>query len=367
MLRPSPQTSLARLSPWVARVALCSFVLLGIFTVALSCSRFQSGFAGGLPRVQEAPSDVQLYAAEVSRIAHGESYYQAASDELQVRGYPTRNLMNWRTPLPMWLMGKLPSIAWSKALLGIGVLATMFLTFIFLAKEGSLMQGAVGCVMVFGALLPVWLGDLLVMPVLWAGTFIALSVLCYGLGSWKWGILFGLAALFFRDLAGLYCVLAIVLAITERRKEEVLAWMVGLSVYAVFLAWHALQVSQNLGPGGIAHENSWLQFGGTAFVLSAVQMNAFLLVLPQWVAALYFTAAMLGLASWNSAGGRRVTLVVAAYTILWGFVGYDFNQYWGSMMAPLFCLGAARSGAALRDLCIAGRWRQVGQKATATA
>ncbi len=336
-------------------VAALGFVAFAVF---LSCSQFQSGYAGGPPRIN-APSDIQLYAAEVRRISEGEGYYQAAADELRTRGYPTQNIMNWRTPLPMWLIGKLPSLAWSKALLGLAVVATLLLTFVLLSSEGGLLQAAVGVILLFGAMLPVWLGELFVMPVLWAGTFIALSVVCYGLGAWRWGVVFGLAALFFRDLAGLYCVIALALAVTERRRAEILGWSLGLGVYAIFFAWHAQHVWQLLGPNELAHHQSWLQFGGTAFVLSAVQMNAFLLVLPQWVAAVYFSAAMLGLASWQSPIGRRVTLVVVAYTLLWGFVGHDFNQYWGSMIAPLFCLGAVRSGAALRDICQAAQLRQL--------
>ena len=47
-----------------------------------------------------------LYRAEVDRIRNGEGYYQAAAAELTARGYPTRSVFNWRTPLPMWLLGK---------------------------------------------------------------------------------------------------------------------------------------------------------------------------------------------------------------------------------------------------------------------
>ena len=36
------------------------------------------------------------------RIRAGEGYYQVAAEELVERGYPTRSVFNWRTPLPMW-------------------------------------------------------------------------------------------------------------------------------------------------------------------------------------------------------------------------------------------------------------------------
>ena len=45
----------------------------------------------------------------VDRIHAGEGYYRAAGDELRGRGYPTRSVFNWRTPLPMWLIGRMPA------------------------------------------------------------------------------------------------------------------------------------------------------------------------------------------------------------------------------------------------------------------
>jgi hypothetical protein len=39
-------------------------------------------------------------------------------------------------------------------------------------------------------------------------------------------------------------------------------------------------------------------------------------------------------------------MYIAAFAI----VGQEFNRYWGLMIAPLFCFGAVRAPAALRDL-----------------
>ncbi len=37
--------------------------------------------------------------------------------------------------------------------------------------------------------------------------------------------------------------------------------------------------------GDDPHPNGWLQFGGALFVIAVSQMNAYLLLLPQWVSA----------------------------------------------------------------------------------
>ena len=58
-----------------------------------------------------------------------------------------------------------------------------------------------------GPLLPCILSDLYVLPVLWAGVFIGLSVCAYGVRRPYLGVAAGLAAVFFRELALPYCLL----------------------------------------------------------------------------------------------------------------------------------------------------------------
>jgi hypothetical protein len=84
-------------------------------------------------------------------------------------------------------------------------------------------------------------------------------------------------------------------------------------------------------------------------------MNAWLLLLPQWVTALYLAAALLGFACWSTPAGQRVGLTVAIYLIAFSIVGQPINQYWGSMIAPLLCLGAARFPVACGEYMIAAR------------
>ena len=92
----------------------------------------------------------------------------------------------------------------------------------------------------------------------------------------------------------------------------------------------------------MAHADGWIRFGGAGFLISTAQMNAYLLLLPQWVTAMYLSCVAAGRRRWNTPGGTRIGLTIAVYAIAFSVAGHDFNQYWGSLTAPLFCLAACR-------------------------
>src|SRR5204863_6881445 len=104
-----------RLPPWQEWLALSGAVLLAIVAVWVTLSPARSGFADTAENGK--PSAVALYNAEIQRMRSGEGYYEAAAAELRARGYPTASVFNWRTPLPMWLIAKLPEPA-GKVLIG---------------------------------------------------------------------------------------------------------------------------------------------------------------------------------------------------------------------------------------------------------
>jgi hypothetical protein len=359
MTKSSSATGYARLPPWQARGVLAAFVLLSCFCLAVApeppptCNVREEGSQTG---------DVALYRAEIARIHAGEDYYQVAGEELVARNYPTRSVFNWRTPLPMWLIGKLPAVVLGKMLLCGLALAVLLLAFEATSREepNIYRRAAPLVVLLIGALLPCILGDLFVMPVLWAGTLIALSLCAYGVGQPALGVAAGLAAVFFRELALPYCVLAAALAWRHRRRRELAAWFAGLAAWAVFFGLHAWHVHQIVPPGALAHRQGWIQLGAAPFVLATVQANACLLLVPSWVTVLYFVAAMLGLAGWNTPMGERVGLSLCLFVAAFSIVGQDFNRYWGMMIAPLLCFGAVRAPISLWDLCRAAKGWSVG-------
>ena len=205
------------------------------------------------------------------------------------------------------------------------------------------------------------------MPVVWSGVLIGLSWCLFSMERRRLGVGLGIAALFVRELAAPFCLACLVLAFVERRWREACLWLAGMLAYGAFYGWHVYEVMALVGPNDRAHAVGWLQFGGAAFVISLAQMNAFLLLLPQWVTAIFFPLAMLGFASWNTPIGRRAAFSTSAFVILFAFVGQPFNQYWGSLFAPLLCLGAAQAPAAIKDLVQRARFGRACSESAAIA
>jgi hypothetical protein len=340
-------SSFARLSPAAARGVLAVTVAVVVSFVGISLSPLAGGFAGPRP---PGPADVALYQAEIARIVNGEGYYEAATHELHELGYPTLSVFNWRTPLPMWLLGQLPSEVMRRLLIGGLAVLLLGLALAVTVREGTAVRGLLCGLLMSGALLPGWLEQIYVMTEVWAGILICLSVCAYGLRRPAWGVAFGLSSIAVRELAAPYCVICLALAIYDRRWRETVAWLIGLTAYLVFYAWHAHYVMSLVLPGDHAHDGSWLQFGGAPFVIAVTQMNGYLLLLPQWISAIYLPLALLGFAGWNTATGLRAGLTACAFVVLFAFVGHSFNQYWGSLIAPLLTLGATQAPTAIADL-----------------
>lgn len=339
-----------------AILTLALFVLTAAMFVAVSLSPLAEGFADAANR---GPGDLGLYSAEVTRIHAGESYYDAAAAELAARGYPMQSVFNWRTPLPVRLIAALPEPLVANVLLVAVSLALVVLSFALLADEGGIMQGFAGVLLLSGALLPCFLGEPVLLSELWAGVLVALSAVCLARDHRLPGIAIGVGALFLRELAAPYVLVCLALTTYERRYRELGLWALGLTAYAAFYAWHVTQVLSRIPSEAHAHTDGWLRLGGAGFLIATAQMNAYLLLLPQWVAAIFLAAALLGAATWNTAGGRLIGFTIAAYTAAFALVGNDFNQYWGCLTAPLLCLAAARAPFVLR-----GCWRLATQPAT---
>jgi hypothetical protein len=356
---PESSRAFGSLSPTQGRAVVAVIIAVALLFVAITFSPLKSGYADAPDR---GPSDFALYRAEIDRMHAGESYYDVAGDELRTRGYPTRSVFNWRTPLPMWLVAKLPDPAVGQTVLVLLAVGMWLLAFGLLESQLGRRASVVGMLTISGTVLPCMLGDLFVMPELWAGILIGLSAVAYGGERRKLGFAAGLSALFVRELSGLWCLTCLVFDARERRWRGVALWASGLAVYAVYFAVHVTAVLPLISAGDVAHEHGWVRFGGAGFVISTVQVNAWLLLLPQWITAVYFVAALVGAAGWSSSAGQRIGLGVAGYALAFAIVGQPFNQYWGSLTAPLFALAASAFPVIAGDL-----WRTAFGRPVATA
>jgi hypothetical protein len=329
----------------------CSLAVLALATAA--------GFWFVVAPVSETPStnsddkggaDLQAYRRIVERVHNGESYYAAAAGELRSGGYPTGSVFNWRPPTYAWVLGSLPGSRWAQVLLGALAMATLMLTYTALKKEAGNWRAICGTLLLLGAFQWCVDGDAFLSQELWVAVLIALSVACYTLGRRPAGLAAGLAALFFRELALGYCLVAMVLAFSNGRKREVYLWLVGVSLWTMFQAWHFANVKSLVTPEDRL-PGSWLQFGGPAFVLDTCRMNVFLRAAPAWLITIYLVLSLLGLAVRPGENGLLALLTVCGYAAAFLVVGHPFNDYWGLLYAPLLPLGIVWAPAALRDLC----------------
>ncbi|MBN2578897.1 MAG: hypothetical protein JXB10_07895, partial [Pirellulales bacterium] len=134
--------------------------------------------------------DGPLYRAEIERIRHGEGYYQAALAEMTHSAYPTRSVFNWRTPLPMWLIGHLPANEYGRILLIVLCLLLSALTFqaVFVQQlcemppRQAVILGIATVLLLWGPLSLAVRNLHYTMPIIWAGIGIALSCAAYGSG-----------------------------------------------------------------------------------------------------------------------------------------------------------------------------------------
>lgn len=336
---------------WAARLKLAAIFALAVLGVGITFSPWRTGYADDTTRNPQG--DIALFRAIVDRVHDGQRFYEASGQEMRARRYPTASPFNWRMPLPLWLVGELPEFALAKAILALVALTVLVWGFDWLAREASLGGALGGGLILTGALMPTVLGDLAVMPELWSGLFIALSLCCYGRKFDDGAVVAGVAALFLRELAAPYVVLMIVLAAHERKRRELVRWLVGLAAFGGYYAFHLWQVASHRLPTDLAHPQGWMQFLGLPFVISTAQMNCYLLLLPQWVTALFVALALAGVSIWNTPAQTRLGCAVLGYCAAFSMVGQEFNQYWGSMYAPLLALAAGRSAH-----CLARLWKQ---------
>jgi hypothetical protein len=343
----------ASLQRWQAWLVLGATVALLVGCSLLASSRLIDS-AG----IQLFPlSDTQRYRQELARLHAGENYYEVTHQELTAGGYAVITTFNWRLPLWAWMMAGLPEIEWARWLL----IGCCYLT-AGLGAAVVLRDCGLGCMVGFLVLLAgafVWaaLYDNFASHELWSGMLVALSVASLGLG-WRWlGVAAGLLALFFRELALVYVVVATAQACWEGRRREGIVWLGGLALFGVALALHHLEVSRRVADLDRVGAD-WFEWHGLHFVLWTCRMNTLVGLLPYCGSALYLVLGLLGLAGWRGPTGVLLALTCFGYVAAFCIVGKLVNFYWGAMYAPLLAFGVVRAPGALRDLFIAARGRR---------
>ncbi len=296
-------------------------------------------------------NDLETFRIVVSRVRGGESFYDATQDVFRARNYPTRSVFNWRTPFYAWFLGRVTGDQLGRWLLIVGVVLVILLWCRELLSDCGLVWGSVGGLLLVGSMGWAFGDKMFLFTELWAAMLIGLSLAAMRRGWTPVGILAGLAAVFYRELAVPYAVVACGLAAWRGRREAI-TWLVGLLVYVAFMTWHASIIHVRLTEADQMLAGGWVRFGGIRFLLATTQTNLFLMPLPLWVTALFLAGACLGLTSMKGEVGLLAGLTGLAYLGAYSVVGNPFNYYWGFIDAPLLALSVAYAPEALKGLVL---------------
>jgi hypothetical protein len=290
---------------------------------------------------QTGEGDLGLFRAVVSGERAGRSYYEAYGAESRARGYPTRSVFNWRQPL---LLRTIALVSPRGALVLLIALAVALVV----QAHTLLRRELLWVLTVINAAAIAIVPGGVYFTETWAGLCLGMSALAYARQRETTGASWALLALFIRELAAPYCVIAAVIALSRRRWREVGMWMGGAVLYVLYFGLHVWQVWQQVLPGDHAHGHSWLYGGGLSFVLKVWQMNGVLMTAPVPFFAVVVVA---GLAAWwATTMPLHVRASVVVYSVLFLFVGLPFNTYWGELIAPLVALWLAYAPIGLSTL-----------------
>ncbi len=338
-------------SRWPARALLILLALLVAYPLIQT--------AAPVPKVsgsvKEDRADVLLYDHIVERVRAGGNYYTIAAQAQRDGGYPLRPFVTMRPPTLAVIQASLPNRT-TVSLLFWGLIATTIITWGHRLRHSGLPMPRVilGVLLVAGGAATLTLPELLVWHEAWAALLIALSLALRSDKCFAASIGVGLAAVLIREIAIIYPLVMFGVALLERRWRETGAWATIILIFAVFIAWHALQVAAVVHPGDMASPG-WAAAGGWRFVVTMLWLTGPWRVLPFWIASLGIPLSLLGWSGWRTSTGLRGALILLGYAAAFAMFGRPDNFYWGFLVAPLLPLGLLMAPNALVDLSRAAR------------
>jgi hypothetical protein len=337
-------TRFAAMQSWkacVVFIALISLILFGIIFCKNSVPEYKDTkgtFAG----------DSAAYLTVLERVRAGEGYYKVFGEELRSRNYGVRPFFNWKLPTLTFLLASMPSPQVARWLLILITAITLILWLKILAKKGGFIMAGFAALLLSGVAACSITPQGFVFYEIWAGVLIALSIAAYQYNR-PVSIASGLAALFIRELALPFALIMLFMAYKDKRPKEVIAWLVGIFAFFIYLAVHAKIVSAFIA-GADPKSVSWLQLGGWKFVLSTARWSLATNRTPWWANSIILPLSILGLYGWPGKIGSRTFLTLSAYIGAFLIVGRADNYYWGLMYTPLMPLGLANAPPCLVDL-----------------
>jgi hypothetical protein len=301
-------------------------------------------------------NDLQLYRLINERLARGDNYYVAATEEQRAHNYP----------VAPGLTVRLPTLAFVSVALGsTGLLAlemTLFAAMILAnARRLGEMPGGAGRRPLALALLTAGvasgLGERYTMiHEVWAGLLIALAFGLHRPEAGRWGAawLAAAAALAVRELALPFVLLMAAWALWRRRWREGAAWLGLVALFGAALMVHLHLAEAQIRPGDPASP-SWLVLKGISGLMYKVNNCTLLSLVPVWLSGPLIVLALFGWTGWRTPMGDFAALLTFGYAVAFAIAGRDNNFYWGIVITPLLFMGAAFLPFALPSL-----WRAAG-------
>ena len=340
--------SLTRKQAWI--VVACTLACL------ISCLLPATRGAPLLPENKIDDTDAKMYRRVVQRVQAGENYYSALGDELRKGHYTAGSVFNWRSPFHLVAFAVITEPA------GRWVLAAAALAASVMASLATQRTGGPGIAQFIVTGLAVsecflFNFDFDLVSEVWSGVLILISITAYVFGWWRVGVVSGILALLWRELALPYVVAGAAIAAWRKRKLEFVWWVAGLGVWTGYYLVHLHLAASHITSADTVGQG-WIRFGGTRFLLATTRISL-LAASPAWVSAILLPLMLLGLAGWKGDIGIRAGLVVAVYMTVFSIFGVPaVDFYWGAITNPLLAFGLVWSVPALRDLFRSLRRRQ---------
>ena len=291
--------------------------------------------------------DLALYERISARVAAGEGYYAAATDEQRKAGYPTRPFVTVR----------LPTLAYLHAAIGVAgvrLIEMALLLACMLALPGAVRTatraekgGGIIALLLGGATIAAPFAGLYHEAL--AGVLLSLAVLAYRPHRWWPALIAAGCALAVRELAVPFVLLWFAMALADKRWREATGVAALLALFTGAMVLHYFEVTAAALPGDLASEG-WDAFSGYTLPLMVMARLTVLSLLPAAIAA---PLAILPLVGWLGLGGRAglfAALWFAGLFTMTALFARPENFYWVQLALPAYFAGFAFVPRALAEL-----------------
>lgn len=283
-------------------------------------------------------TDKRLYRDIAAEVAKGSTYYVAAAELQRSHRYPLKPGITVRLPT---LTLAAVAVGWERLrAIAFVMLAGTALAWFFALRGKALAWERLGAAAAILASAGMFTGDPMILHERWAGLLLGLA-LALRVGSreaWPRVLIPAALALFLRELALPFVLLALAAALVERRAREALAWSALVAAFAAFVAWHLEFVAAEVRPGDLATQG-WAALGGPAALSRAIVFTSPLQYLPAVVAVPLALLPLLGWLGLPRRNGLFCFALFGGYALMIALFPRPDNFYWGAIVQPAWFVG----------------------------